>query len=277
MTHATLEPPGEPAVAVLTRSSPRRPLTIVEQGGSAEAIVWPGMGSRWRSLHRIELEAGGRTVVLRHPSEAAYFVKEGDCDIVDEATGDRIPLPQGSMVHVGAGRPYRFVARGAVEVLGGPCPPDRALYGDGPDEDVTGAGDASSIRAFHKDRPSHLLPLISSDARLVVWPGVGAELANLNYVSMEPGEANTPHAHDESEDTIYILEGKGSIDDLTNGARLEFEAGDVVHVPAGVRHAVRADRGSGVVSFGGPCPPDTALFGHAVPVESADGGKDLGS
>jgi quercetin dioxygenase-like cupin family protein len=81
---------------------------------------------------------------------------------------------------------------------------------------------------------------------------------------MQPGEANTPHAHPVSEDTIYILEGKGSIDDLTNGVRLAFATGDVIHVPAGVRHAVRADRGARIVSFGGPCPPDRALFGHAV-------------
>jgi quercetin dioxygenase-like cupin family protein len=126
-----------------------------------------------------------------------------------------------------------------------------------------------TIRVFHVDRPSHLLPLISSDARLVVWPGTGAELANLNYVVMEPGEANTPHAHQTSEDTIYILRGRGTIDDLTNGTQLPFEAGDVLHVPPGVRHAVRADRGERIVSFGGPCPPDRALFGHAVAAPNA--------
>jgi len=120
-----------------------------------------------------------------------------------------------------------------------------------------------TIRVFHRDRPSRLLPLISSDARLVVWRGVGAELANMNYVTMQPGESNTPHAHPDSEDTIFILEGEGSIDDLTHHVRLAFLAGDVIHVPAGVRHAVHADRGTRVVSFGGPCPPDLALLNHA--------------
>ena len=52
-------------------------LDIVERGGSAVAIAWPGTGSRFRSLHRIELEPGGRTVPLRHASEAVYFVAEG--------------------------------------------------------------------------------------------------------------------------------------------------------------------------------------------------------
>ena len=116
------------------------------------------------------------------------------------------------------------------------------------------------IRVFHRDEPSQYVPLISSDARLVVWPGVGAHQANMNYVILEPGEANTPHTHTESEDTIFILSGKGTVEDLTNGVSLEFEAGDVVHVAAGVRHAVSADRGVRIESVGGPCPPDMNML-----------------
>lgn len=258
---------GGDAVVVLSRTSPRAWVDIVERDGRAEAIVWPGIGAQFRSLHRIDLFAGGRTVVLQHAGEAAYFVMAGGAEIVDEDTGQCSPLPLGSMVHIGPHRPYRIVATSATEIVGGPCPPDPSWYGDvAPTVEAAEPVAPGTIRVFHRDRPSHLLPLISSDARLVVWPGVGAEFANLNYVTMQPGEANTPHAHNTSEDTIYIVDGKGSIDDLTNDVRLEFEAGDVIHVPAGVRHAVRADRGESVVSCGGPCPPDRALFGHAVEV-----------
>ena len=69
-----------------------------------------------------------------------------------------------------------------------------------------------------------MLPIISKDARLVVWPGVGAVTANMNYVILEPGEANTPHVHAESEDSVFILDGKGSVQDFDNDRRLEFEA-----------------------------------------------------
>ena len=117
-----------------------------------------------------------------------------------------------------------------------------------------------AIKQFHRDKPDHYMPLISKDARLVVWPGVGSEMANMNYVVLEPGEVNVPHAHSESEDTIFILEGRGSVADLDNDSVLEFEAGDAVHVPAGVKHAVRADRDSRIVSVGGPCPPDRYLL-----------------
>jgi quercetin dioxygenase-like cupin family protein len=117
-----------------------------------------------------------------------------------------------------------------------------------------------AFRVFHRDEPSLYAPFISSDARLVVWPGVGALTANMNYVRMQPGERNEPHAHSDSEDTIFIVDGSGSVDDLTNGIRLPFEAGDVIHVPSGVVHAVCADRGEPVVSVGGPCPPDWEML-----------------
>ena len=117
-----------------------------------------------------------------------------------------------------------------------------------------------AIKVFHRDEPDLMAPMISRDARFIVWPGVGADVANMNYVVLEPGEANVPHTHDESEDTIFCLEGRGTAHDLTNGLELEFEAGQVIHVPAGVEHAVMADRGERIVSIGGPCPPDRNLL-----------------
>ena len=128
------------------------------------------------------------------------------------------------------------------------------------------------IQVFHKDRPALMLPLISNDARMIVWPGVGAWTATMNYVRMEPGEENKVHSHLTSEDTIVILEGEGSVDDLTKGRTLEFSAGDVIHVPVSVVHAVRANRGSVVVSAGGPCPADIPFLracGANIPDRSA--------
>ena len=116
------------------------------------------------------------------------------------------------------------------------------------------------VRVFHRDRPDQMLPMIASDARLIVWPGTGSETANMNYVRMQPGEKNVPHSHPVSEDTIFILSGKGTIADLTNDTALEFEAGQVIHVPPGVRHQVRGDRGEEIVSVGGPSPADMALL-----------------
>jgi quercetin dioxygenase-like cupin family protein len=129
-----------------------------------------------------------------------------------------------------------------------------------------------AIRVFHRDKPDRLMPMISKDARLVVWPGVGAETANMNYVRLEPGEANVPHLHRVSEDTIFILEGEGTIRDFDHDLRLPFAAGQVLHVPVGVKHAVSADRGSSVASVGGPCPADYDMLraiGALPPAESS--------
>ena len=36
-------------------------LDIVQEGGSARAVIWPGMGAELRSLHMIALEPTGLT------------------------------------------------------------------------------------------------------------------------------------------------------------------------------------------------------------------------
>ena len=120
-----------------------------------------------------------------------------------------------------------------------------------------------AVHTFHRDEPDLFMPMISSDARLVVWPGVGAWDATMNYVVLEPGEENIPHNHPVSEDTIYILEGRGTVRDLTNDLELEFEAGQAIFVPVGLQHQVRADRGERVISVGGPCPADLVMLERA--------------
>ncbi len=115
------------------------------------------------------------------------------------------------------------------------------------------------VRVFHIDRDGiPLPPVISKQARLIVWPGVGAEVASMNHVILEAGESNVPHAHDHSEDTIFILEGRGTVRDYTNDLDLPVEAGCVIHVPQAITHAVTAR--TRMVSVGGPCPPDLTML-----------------
>lgn len=113
-----------------------------------------------------------------------------------------------------------------------------------------------AIRTVHQDAESRRLPMISKDARIVVRPGVDAWDATLGYVRRKPGEANVPHAHETSEDTIVILEGEGTARDSDSGRDLPFPAGCMVRVPAGIRHAELADRGCEVVRLAKPAPAD---------------------
>ena len=104
-------------------------VAIVDGEGGARAVIWPGMGARLRSMHRISLGRDSRTIELTHPSDAVYYVIAGTGSAVDRATGERSALVEGSMVHVDAGTPYVLVAGGeGMELVGGPCPADEALY-----------------------------------------------------------------------------------------------------------------------------------------------------
>ena len=238
-----------------------RTLRIVAGEGRAWAVIWPGMGAKSRSLHRVSLAPAASTVALRHAGEAVYYVLSG-VGAVHDTAGAAHPLQEGSMVHIAPQGGYRFAAGAtALELIGGPCPPDPALYeGAGSGNEETEPDRPGGVRIFHRDDPGVRVPLISRNARLIVWLGVGAETANMNFVRLEPGEANVPHIHPESEDTIYILEGRGTVADFDHDRRLRFAAGQVLHVPTGIKHAVYADRGQAVVSVGGPAPADRHML-----------------
>jgi len=214
-------------------------------------IVGTQIGSRHRSINRIILGSNGVSVRLRHQGEAVYIVAEGVGALLT-GDGSRLPLRRHSMVYVPPRTEYSFSAQTPMEIFGGPCPPDGAPAG-------TLAG-GTGVKVLDAERDGPPIPMISKQARLVVWPGMGATVATMNFVVLEPGEENHPHAHESSDDTIVILEGKGTIDNMETGRSLEFSTGDVVHVLAGVPHKVKADRGVRIVSAGGPCPPDTGML-----------------
>lgn len=242
---------------VVLSTSGGEPLDVLDGPGQARAIVGPHMGAALRSMWVLELKPGSSTVQLRHHGEAVYYLAEGSgTTIVDD---ERLDLDPGAMIHVEPGARYRLHAAGdGAKLFGGPSPPD-------PPGAPAPASRGARVCRFHRDRPARRVPMISKDARLVVFPGVGAQTANMNYVVLEPGEANQPHSHQVSEDTIVILSGRGSVDDLTHRVTLRFEAGDVIHVPVAIEHRVKADLGSGIVSVGGPCPADPAMLGPTSP------------
>jgi quercetin dioxygenase-like cupin family protein len=244
-------------------------LDLVDGGGSARMLVGPAAGARMRSLHLISLDPGARTRLQCHPDEAVYYVIGGHGQVGPQGADASEPVEEGSMVHVAPGASYVFEAGDdGLELVGGPSPPDPALYGEQAAD--TPEAMPGGVRTFHRDRPDVMLPMIASDARLVVWLGAGARNANMNYVSMQPGEENVPHAHLGSEDTIYILAGRGTVQDLTHGFELEFAAGQAIQVPPGVEHRVRANRGEPVVSVGGPCPADVAMLKAAGVLPAED-------
>lgn len=241
-------------IEVISASS-GEPLDLVEGEGESYVVVGLHSGAEYRTIAVVRLADGAATATMTHPDEAVWYVVRGGGTARPEE-GEDLELDEGSMVHVEPGAAYALAAGPeGLEVIGGPAPHDPD-FGTATAPRRAGA----RVRRFHRDKPALKVPMISSDARLVVFPGVGAESANMNYVRLEPGEENVPHVHPDSEDTIFILAGKGTVCDHDHDVVQEFEAGDVIHVPVGLKHAVRADRGVEIVSVGGPCPPDRGML-----------------
>lgn len=228
-------------------------------GGTWREIVGPRTGAECRGLYDLQFADAGRSVSLTHSSEAAYYLVGGAGTVVHDTSGQASDLTEGSMVHVRPGTPYRLTGSAGTRFVGGPCPAESSLTGapvvPAPAVDVW-----PEISVHHRDSPGLLVPFISQDARLVVWLGIGAVAANMNYVVLQPGERNKEHVHAYSEDTIHILEGRGTAENVTTGERLQFGPGDTIHIEIGFWHAVAADRGERVISVGGPCPADVDML-----------------
>ncbi len=104
-------------------------LPLVEGGGVARAVVRPEVGAEKRSMNLIRLKAAARTMTLSHPMEAVYYVMSGAGSVVDPADLAAQPLVVGSMVHIEPDTRYAFIAGPhGMEIIGGPCPADPALY-----------------------------------------------------------------------------------------------------------------------------------------------------
>jgi mannose-6-phosphate isomerase-like protein (cupin superfamily) len=138
-----------PHIVVRRPDDPGLRLPLVDEGaGEAWALLWPGVGSSERAIHRIELNPGEETTSQRHPaSEAVYFVLAGTGAVVDEDAGVSEDLVPRKILFVTPRTGYRFVATTPLALVGGPCPPDPALYaGVAPAATVRGDGADTRIR-----------------------------------------------------------------------------------------------------------------------------------
>lgn len=119
------------AVKVLDANDLCPRLPLIDGGGEAIAMVWPGMGASSRSLHLMKLEGHSKTVRMRHPMEAVYYIVSGEARVLDFSDGSEAAVGPGSMIFIEPDTAYEIAGMGdPVRLLGGPCPPDPALYAD---------------------------------------------------------------------------------------------------------------------------------------------------
>lgn len=233
-------------------------LPITVGGGRARAVVGPHVGARERSLIYLDLPRAARSIDLRHPNEAVFYVVKGRGEVANPRTRQMYPVREGQMIYVKPGQEYALV--GPAVFAGGPCPPDPALLDNTratPMPDLVKSDDG--IRIFEPTRDGIHMPMIARRSWLVVSPHMGAQYAVMNVVELDPGEKNVPHVHALSEDSLFILSGSGWAHDLDAGQRLPLRAGCAVVVPAGIRHTIEAGA-DGLKSVGGPVPPDLDML-----------------
>lgn len=243
-------------------------LPLATGGGRVRALLRPEVGARERALLYVELPAQATSAVLRHPFEAAYFVVQGAGAVRAEPGGPTHPVREAQMIYVPPQVAYRLV--GPAVFAGGPCPPDLALFagagGAGDMADPAGGdaphaadGPPAAVRVFDPLQDGIPMPMIARRSWLVIAPHTGARYAVMNLVELAPGEANRPHVHPASEDSLFVLEGSGWAYDLDAGERVALSPACALVVPPGVRHVVEAGP-QGLRSIGGPVPPDVEML-----------------
>lgn len=95
-------------------------------------------------------------------------------------------------------------------------------------------------------------------SRRIVHPGIGAKKTTLNLSVSKPGNEFAQHVHDQSDDTILVLDGEVN---LRQGDSLHlFRAGECAFVPSGQIHGtITAGTGEAtMISFQNP--PDFILY-----------------
>jgi mannose-6-phosphate isomerase-like protein (cupin superfamily) len=70
---------------------------------------------------------------------------------------------------------------------------------------------------------------------LLPWPGLNAPFRGA-WCVVRPGDVSEAHAHGEHEIMIGMT-GRGVL--VSAGQRVDFNAGDIVHMPADITHSVR--------------------------------------
>jgi quercetin dioxygenase-like cupin family protein len=121
---------------------------------------------------------------------------------------------------------------------------------------ASSAANAQNVRVLHFD-DSKPFVMGKVTSRRIVHPDLGAKRTTLNYSASDDGAEFSQHTHDQSDDTIVVLQGKM---DLRQGdSRTPYTAGQCAFVPGGQIHGtITTAPNTIMISF--QTPPDFALY-----------------
>ncbi len=89
------------------------------------------------------------------------------------------------------------------------------------------------LRLTRAKPPPWKSPNITAEVRKLVPFDEGEEQVDISFIQFPAGVDTTPHVH-ATDQVLIAMDGVGYVE--TDGERVEFEPGDVVHCPAGERH-----------------------------------------
>jgi quercetin dioxygenase-like cupin family protein len=117
--------------------------------------------------------------------------------------------------------------------------------------------DAQSIRIirFSESKPFQMGSVTS---RRIVHPDLGARNLTLNLSVSQAGAEFAQHVHDQSDDTILVLDGE--VDLRQGDSRRPFRTGDCAFVPAGQIHGTITTGPGDNVMISWQTPPDLVLY-----------------
>jgi quercetin dioxygenase-like cupin family protein len=105
------------------------------------------------------------------------------------------------------------------------------------------------------------IPLVEGvgSAKVVIWPGMGANFRTLQIITLGEHAKTVPLRHPGSDAAYYVIKGQGKVFDTETGESQELIEGGMVHIDANDGYQFIASS-SGMRILGGPCPADASLY-----------------
>src|SRR5262245_39715600 len=98
----------------------------------------------------------------------------------------------------------------------------------------------------------------SVTSRRIIHPDVGAKNLTLNLSVSQAGAEFAQHVHDQSDDTILVLQGE--VDLRQGDSRRKFRTGECAFVPSGQIHGTITTGPGDNVMISFQTPPDFILY-----------------
>jgi len=124
-----------------------------------------------------------------------------------------------------------------------------------------GGPSTETVRVIDSAGACPEIPIVdgAGNAKVVLWPGNGAEFRTMQVIRLEDGAATIALTHP-VDCVYYVAAGAGQIVDLATGAASDLAEGAMVHIDAGDGYKLRAAAGGDLTVLGGPCPADPGLY-----------------